>query len=138
MSKLVVTQKCFHIWLILIKIFQERFRTNLFNINNKKDSFYDLFFRCWVLMKSEDEILEETNYFIQKNKIDLKPKEYYWEYMDNGEFCKNDQERWIWMYNSVVKEMLAKESKDTQDYFNLHYSPEEIEFQLNWNDELFD
>jgi hypothetical protein len=120
----------------LIKYFQQR-QTSKERFPEL--DFYKLFFNCWVFNKTEEEILDLTNEFVTKYKLEqtLRLKDYFWLFSED-EQKYNDGMRWAWMYNTIIKEMLPKEKKEIKDFINSNFSKEEIEFHLEWNDELFD
>jgi hypothetical protein len=136
METIKVTKKCFHLWLVLISYFRDNI--NKFDTNQRKD-FYDLYYICWIFPKDEKVILHVTNSFLVLNNLrtTIDSKEYYWE-LSEKEQDFDDGLKWAWMYNIVIKDLLRKESKSLRDYFYDKYSEEEIDWKLNWNDELFD
>jgi len=134
-EKLKVPQSCFHIWLVLIKYLREKQNQMTLSLGTE---FYDLYYQCWVFHKTEEEILSLTKQFIKNYVLEskLKSKEYYWE-LSEKEKNFSDGLKWVWMYNEI-KEMVSKDSDKIKKYIKIKYSKEEIDWSLEWNDELFD
>jgi hypothetical protein len=136
MRELKVSQKNFHTWLVMIKLFQSK-QTSKWQYPAL--DFYKLFFNCWIYDKTEEEIQKLTEEFITNYKLKetLKLKNYFWELSENEQNF-SDGMKWAWMYTTIVKEMLPKETKEIKDFINFNFSKEEVEFHLEWSDELFD
>jgi hypothetical protein len=109
------------------------------NINNPecKLNFYKVYYDCWVFAKTEEERLSLTERFIRVNnlKTELNSKEYYWEHSNLVD--AKDAEKFVWMYN-FIESLLNKESKVIKKYIRNRYTKEDIEWNLEWNDELPD
>lgn len=138
MENLGISQNIFHKWFVLSKYIYEK---RSYFTEESRCKFYSLFYDCFVYNKTDDEILEMTKSYIEKYNLknNLAGKEYYWElFLENQKKRPSNFENWAVLYKMINNEMLPKEPPSIIEFVKNKYDEKEVEWNLNWNSELFD